>query len=1158
MIQLTRDNILGWADSSILAEGSRLQSSGAVFSVQAQEPLLGGTVKLGASRVVVRFRVLPQGQPPDHIKCLCARGREGHVCPHVVAVALEWAKRHLVEQSPDEMVFSAEHAPTVEEVKKWAGPELFARAEAYLRHDCISDLRFTYPTGAARVKTGLSSSLLVTFTIPKSGLITGKCSCSVSRDRGMLCEHIIATALAVARTFGSEERRRHYAAERSRAARLAHAKDLIQRSPNGTHPLTVCVILPDQLPTHFQTGKIRAAIALLSNGKTYSPENLPKGITYKVSEGDENLLGILEEIAGGAFKTLIELSPEDVLSLCYCSRNSRVGTRTKVFQFLPQPVETPFRLDIDPTTDTLRLSLCLPGPGAILAAGHQGIWFNGTSISPLARLLPEPLRILYQEAVTMPRTQCGAFFEHEWPLLIKALPIAEDSITPDLFTSTPGDPQFSVDLTGSEVSIVGQLRARYGNSWVTVGLPKVISEPDPDDFFHTYSRNEAAEANALTCLHAMGFSGRTGEDLGALRGIHVVLDFLGQHIATMQRWGWQVNLKGSLRTLMEEAETIIPVVNIIPNDNKQTFDLQINYRSPRGLVEVTPAEIERAIRLERAFIERPSGPPILLDIGAVKTLRDTIHSCHARAGAHAGSSQIDAVHAPFIQQALEQLEGIDFESTPDWHKRATAQNRKSSPTPIPLGPLENTLRPYQKEGVYWLRFLESSGFCGILADEMGLGKTLQTLTWLQLARCRETAQRLPALIICPTSLVENWNREAEKFVPWMQRLVLSGPQRQATFAKVPSVDLVITSYALIRRDIEFHAKCRYAVIVLDEAQAIKNQRTQNALAVKQLHADSRLVLSGTPIENGVSDLWSIMDFLMPRYLGQYEDFKLRYEDRMELGQAEAIAAQQQLRAKLHPFLLRRVKKDVAKDLPDKIRTVTYCALTPDQRKAYDEVRNQVREKMRGLVKEKGFDKAKFEVLALLMKLRQICCDLRLLKDYTPQPNQQTSAKLDTLMQIINEAQSGGHRLLIFSQFTSMLKTIAQTLDNASIRYCYLDGTTKNRVEICAQFNQNPQITAFLISLKAGGTGLNLTGADTVIHFDPWWNPAAEEQATDRAHRIGQKKTVQAIKLIAQDTIEEKVLALQEKKQALIDATVNASDASIVSSLTMAEIEALLA
>lgn len=572
---------------------------------------------------------------------------------------------------------------------------------------------------------------------------------------------------------------------------------------------------------------------------------------------------------------------------------------------------------------------------------------------------------------------------------------------------------------------------------------------------------------------------------------------------------------------------------------------------------MTPAEIERALACGNAYVEK-DGKTALLDVGAIRTLRETLASCAARAGRAPGSSRVDAVHAPFVQAALGRLEGIDFEASPDWRARAAAQNRERAPEPVPLGRLEGTLRPYQKEGVYWLRFLETCGFCGILADEMGLGKTLQTLTWLSLERCREDARRAPALIVCPTSLTENWNREAEKFVPWMRRLVVSGPDRAPLFAQVPGSDLVITSYALIRRDIEFYAQCRFSAVVLDEAQAIKNRSTQNAQAVKQLVADTRLVLSGTPIENGVADLWSIMDFLMPRYLGPYDDFKLRYEDAIALGGREAEGAQRRLREKLHPFLLRRVKKDVAKDLPDKIRTVTYCALTPAQRHLYDELRAKTRDEVRALAKAKGFEKSKFEMLARLMRLRQICCDLRLLKDRPPKPGEAPSAKLEALMELLHEATAGGHRLLIFSQFTSMLRLIAHRLEAEGMPYCYLDGATKDRLAQCARFNQTPTIPAFLISLKAGGTGLNLTGADTVVHFDPWWNPAAEEQATDRAHRIGQKKTVQAIKLIAQDTIEEKVLELQRRKQTLIEATVNASDASVLSTLTMAEIEDLLA
>lgn len=1154
-LTLTRDQIMRWASSDILENGSQWHAKGAVYNAQSKGSFIGGVVKIGASRFITRFKVNPSG-PPSEIKCVCHRGSKGDVCPHVIAVALEWSRKHPVNDV-SEMVFAAERAPTVEEVKRWAGPALYARAEALLKHEGIHELQFKYPTGMAKVGQDPSRLLQATFTMQSNGLVSGKCPCYTSRGQGMLCEHIMAVALATARYYGSEERRRQYAAERAHAQRLANHKDLIQRAPHGT-PLSVRVFIKDDLQTSFATGQVTIQVGLVSQGTTYRPERLPRNACYRVSEGDETLLCTLEEIAGGPFPAEMQLSRADALSICYCSQKAWVGTRQKVaFQFSQHPIETPYQLEVLPEVDSLRVSIVFPKKGFLLVEGKQGLWCDGKTFFPIKKLLPDPLRVLYEEPVVLPRSQLGVFFESELPLIEQALPAAPNTITRDLFTVTPGTPRFCVDLDGNEMVITGRLRARYGNRWVTVGVPQEISEPDPEDFYHTFGRDLDAEAAALQRVHEMGFTGRTGERLGDLRGRYVVLNFLGQYVTAMRRWGWQVNLYGALHEWMESAEVLTPVVRVQAASSPNAFEVSTVYESTRQRVDVTTAEVEEAIAHHRAFIERPSGPPILLDVGAIKTLRETLSSCHAKRASAEGTVRVDAVHAPFVQAALEQLEGIDFEDYPDWHARAIAQNRQSSPTPVPLGPLESVLRPYQKEGVYWLRFLESMGFCGILADEMGLGKTLQTLTWLQLTRCRETAQRVPALIVCPTSLVENWNREAEKFIPWMKRLVLSGPDRAKLFARVPQVDLVITSYALIRRDVAFHANAAYSVVVLDEAQAIKNQRTQNALAVKQISADSRLVLSGTPIENGVSDLWSIMDFLMPRYLGPYDDFKVRYEDRIELGGADAVAAQHQLRTKLHPFLLRRVKKDVAKDLPDKIRMVTYCTLTPDQRKQYEAVRAQVREKMRGLVQEKGFEKAKFEVLALLMRLRQICCDLRLLKDHQAQPKEDPSAKMEALMECIDEAKAGGHRLLVFSQFTSMLKLIAARLENEGIRFCYLDGETKNRVEMCAQFNQDSAITVFLISLKAGGTGLNLTGADMVVHFDPWWNPAAEEQATDRAHRIGQKKTVQAIKLIAQDTIEEKVLEMQMKKQALIDATVNASDASIVASLTMAEIESLL-
>jgi SNF2 family DNA or RNA helicase len=346
--------------------------------------------------------------------------------------------------------------------------------------------------------------------------------------------------------------------------------------------------------------------------------------------------------------------------------------------------------------------------------------------------------------------------------------------------------------------------------------------------------------------------------------------------------------------------------------------------------------------------------------------------------------------------------------------------------------------------------------------------------------------------------------------------------------------------------------------VLDEAQHIKNQSTQNAHAAKRLRAEHRFVLTGTPIENGVSDLWSIMDFLMPGYLGSHDSFRANIEQPIAQGGPEGELGQWKLRRKLRPFLLRRMKRDVAKELPPKIERIAASALSDDQKKVYAALLEDSRHKIAELVAAHGFQRAKFEILNTLLRLRQVCCHLDLLK-LPGLDSKEPSAKMDLFFELLDEAMDAGHRVLVFSQFVSMLSILRAELDRRAIRYCYLDGSTQERLKIVQEFNRNQDIPIFLISLKAGGTGLNLTGADMVIHYDPWWNPAVENQATDRAYRIGQKRTVYSVKLIAQDSIEERVLALQRKKQKLYNATLEDDDSTAdVHNLTWDDVQELLA
>ena len=1154
-MDVTKRDIYGWTRADIAGEGERLFASGAVTGTLRKGNIIGGAIKIGAARFVVRL-TLRENLPPE-VDCRCAASHRKRVCAHAVAVALDYLKRKQ-PQAEETPVFSAEHAPTRLQIQKWADGDVLRRAEQLLKSGDVSRVQFSYPEGRALVLSQ-RAQLAVSFKMLPNGLATGTCACSQSRDYGRLCEHIVAAMLAVMHSYGSEERRALYAAERRRMEQLSTAQGLICRAQTGI-PAMIRVFLPppDVLRPAFYQDQVKVAIRIFVEEKPYKPQELISGKCYAFSEADETLLGIFEDIAGGAFADTLCLSAADTLSLLRCAGRSWVGFASprQRLNVETRVVQTPILITPSVAEDALNVAIAIPEASALFVRGAQGFLMHGAVLYPVKGTLPLPYQSLYAAPVKIPREAFAAFFQRELPQMQATVPLHPESASFDLFTTTPGEPRFCLKLEGSLVSVAARLEAFYGASCVTVGSPEEVSLPDPDDFYHCYVRNREAESAALERTTQMGFLGRDGKKLGVVNGNRAILNLLGEHIPAAKRAGWRVELSGAIQTCFEQAEMIVPVVTVTASEGGRAFEVQTSYDAPEGKIVVTPQDIERALAHRNAYIEK-NGALAFLDIGAIQTLRDTLASCRARAGSLPGSSKIDAVHAPFIDAALAPLEGLCFEAGTQWRKRVAQQNRTLALEPVDLGRLETTLRPYQKEGVYWLRFLETCGFCGILADEMGLGKTLQTLTWLQLTRVRSGAQHLPSLIVCPTSLVENWRREALKFVPWLRCLVLSGGDRARLFARVPEHDLVITSYALIRRDGAFHSRCKYGAVVLDEAQAIKNQRTQNAQAVKALQADTRLVLSGTPIENGVADLWSIMDFLMPEYLGKYEAFKVRYEDAVAQGGRLAEAAQEQLRRKLHPFLLRRVKKDVAPDLPDKIRSTMYCELTSSQRKVYDKIREHVRSRMRHLVKEKGFERSRFEVLADLMRLRQICCDLRILAETPPEAAEEPSAKLEALMELLSEARSGGHRVLVFSQFTSMLKRIAERLEKEGFRFCYLDGSTKQRVEACIQFNQNPTITVFLISLKAGGTGLNLTGADTVVHFDPWWNPAVEEQATDRAHRIGQKKTVQVIKMIAQDTIEEKVLELQQKKRTLIEATVNASDDAIVSSLTMAEIETLL-
>ncbi|MCI8647280.1 MAG: DEAD/DEAH box helicase family protein [Firmicutes bacterium] len=537
-------------------------------------------------------------------------------------------------------------------------------------------------------------------------------------------------------------------------------------------------------------------------------------------------------------------------------------------------------------------------------------------------------------------------------------------------------------------------------------------------------------------------------------------------------------------------------------------------------------ELLASYRLRKKYHRLKDGNFLMLEDSALEAISELTEGLElSKNDLKTGHIQVPKYRSFYVDQVLKENSSLDVERSSAYKELVRSiKSVEDSDFSVPAS-LKGILRRYQKDGFRWFMTLEALGFGGILADDMGLGKSLQLLSFLY-AKKQETGGK-PSLIVCPASLVYNWEDEVAKFVPDMKLQIIAGSisERTEKLETWESQDLLITSYDLLKRDVEQYEGKQFFCQVLDEAQNIKNHTTKAAKAVKEIDAQVKFALTGTPIENRLSELWSIFDFLMPGILGSYRSFRSKYEVPIVQKQDELTA--RRLRRMVNPFLMRRLKKDVLKELPDKSETVVYAKLEGEQKEVYRANAQKLLEMIKGSSPDSGSEKIK--ILAGLTRLRQLCCDPHLLyENYEGE-----AAKLDTCMELVRTAVSGGHKILLFSQFTSMLAIIEKALEKEHIACHVLTGATskERRAELVKAFNQD-DVPIFLISLKAGGTGLNLTAASIVIHFDPWWNLAAQNQATDRAHRIGQEKEVNVYKLIAQGTIEEKILKLQETKEEL--------------------------
>ena len=612
-----------------------------------------------------------------------------------------------------------------------------------------------------------------------------------------------------------------------------------------------------------------------------------------------------------------------------------------------------------------------------------------------------------------------------------------------------------------------------------------------------------------------GFSGEIAPKLRAAGWQVVVASEFRHHVLSVESWDAELS--------ETEAGWFGLDMGIVVGGERLPLAplLHSLFRSDGRWLEA--ARIEHIADDELIELEGPQGGRILIPAQRIKPLARTLIDLFD------GPSANDTLRLPRADAArLAALAEL-----PDWTLHGThaaselarrLQGAGGTHSAEPPPGLALTLRPYQLDGLGWLQYLRENDLGGILADDMGLGKTAQTLAHLLVEK---DAGRLtqPSLIVMPTSLIFNWKREAERFAPGLAVLSLHGPKRAKRFAAIPQHDVCLTTYPLLWRDQEALAAHDYHLLILDEAQTIKNAASQAAQAVRQFRAAHRLCLTGTPLENHLGELWALFDFLMPGFLGDAKHFSSTWRTPIE-KQGNTLR-RALLARRIKPFMLRRKKDEVAKELPEKTVIVRSVELAGSQRDLYETVRSAMDARVREEIAAKGFARSQIVILDALLKLRQVCCDPRLVKIDAAKKVKE-GAKIELLMDMLPEMVDEGRRILLFSQFTSMLDLIADELAKRKIDFVTLTGSTADRETPIGRF-QDGDVPVFLISLKAGGTGLNLTAADTVIHYDPWWNPAVENQATDRAHRLGQSKKVFVYKLVVAGSIEEKILALQDKK-----------------------------
>jgi len=843
-------------------------------------------------------------------------------------------------------------------------------------------------------------------------------------------------------------------------------------SPDGT-PLSLQIMLPLKVEPSWERGQLMVGFGAALADDEILLSALPEG-TYQLDSHDEELWHTLREIFPGEAPGIVNLNPSQFTVLL----ESLIGHPRVWFG----KKDGAFIRGGGP-----RRTLRMAGERIRVPSGNLGRWqLEGTEFHPLAPGLPSKYHLLFGQGLRVSAAEARYTLAQLEPWF---------EIPEQLWESLPeeGSPEVTVVLEGSLRHLEARLEFRYEGkkSSCLNGEPQLVGE---------VLTSLSKETAVIEFFRAWGFEGPAQGGRMALREREDILKF---HAFAELPPQWRIEKGERFRAAAEQ------IVAVRPNwewtdTGRDWFAVETHFQANGE--EIDPSQVQRMLRMGSTEQALGRGKIAVIDSDFIEEVNESLTDSEATQSSP-GVFEVSAQQAAFLRTSARDF-GMTISEEAETHLD-----------------LPEVLRPYQATGVRWMYHLSKLGMGGILADDMGLGKTLQTLTFIE-------KMSGSALVVCPSSLGSTWAAEAKKWPPNLSIAQYVGGKR----GELPQADLVITSYAILRIDTEKFQAAEFKIAVLDEAQYIKNPDSQTSLAAHRLMAVHRFALSGTPVENSLQDLWSIMQFALPGYLGPRKAFIERFEKPLRKGGDPALV--RRLARRLKPVVLRRLKTEVAQDLPDRIEQVRYCELAPKQRSIY----RQLLQESRSQVETAEDGRKRMVALTALLRLRQACCDLRLLPGLQI-ADKDAGVKLDELEQLLTEAVAGGHRVLVFSQFVQLLQGIVPILLGNNWDYCYLDGSTKKRAEVVERF-QEGSAPVFLISLKAGGVGLNLTGADTVIHLDPWWNPAVEAQATDRAHRIGQTKVVTSYKLITRGTVEEKILALQDEKKKMMESALDGGGALV--------------